>query len=1497
MKPTEQIASRASRRQARFLTLPHGLTGATRTDARTSRRARKVLLTGLASLSALAVLIALSATLALAERARVFDRSFGCAEAVAGCTTDPYPLASPAGVAVNESNGDIYVANEAVHDQQSVDVNATGGTFELVFENPSTHETKTTVPITFTGQPETKQAEEEVKTALENAGAGAGNVRVRGAGKTQYKIEFIGTLTGVNIKTMTAESGGLTGGTATATVSTTQAGVEGDNVEKFSPSGEFILMSGKAVNKTAVMLSGTEAEQDVCTALSGDVCGGGVEGSTPGAFIAPNYVSVDNVTGEVYVADSASGLVTKFTANGEVDSTWGDNGAGESANGQLVGPKGKPAEPFGRRFTGIAVDTAGNLWVDGEEHENQRLFEFASNSGFKIAWTPTLETGTEAGNAIGPERWGIAVDPNNNVIVSAVGALEYNPAGKFIGVIASEGGDSGVAVDASDAVFLDTVSNIAVYRSCRPEGRLHLCQVTEAFGSNHHSKGLLAVNSASPGDTLYVTDPTGRRVVAFSSVTVPAVSTGKPSGLSSTAATLNGTVNPSGVELKEALEGCRFEWGETTAYGHEAPCDKTAAQVGSGSGPVALHATVSGLQQGKTYHYRLVAANANDRNEPSLGGDVAFGPPLIESESAADVAATTATVNADIVPQNIDTRFRVEYGTSVNYGQSTPETDIGAAAAAQSVHGELQGLAPGTVYHYRFVAENVLGEGASAVVGPDHALTTQGAGGFVLPDSRKWEMVSPPNRHGSSPEPPGSELQTGEGVTQAAADGSGLAYLADSPTETAPAGYGEFDQIFAGRGPRGWSSHDLAIPHGGTTNLSIFAREYHFFSEDMSTAVVHQFGPFLPLSPWASEQTPYLNDPRAGGFSPLVTGCPKISETCPTAIEEHANVPPGTVFGQTAADEPPITGNACPPQPSCGPAFAGATPDGAHIVLRSGRGLLEGHGPGLYEWSGGRLRFVGAGTLGSPVHSNLGIGPARHAISSDGSRVVFFNADHLYMRDTVTEATVQLDVLEPGCPALDECGHGPAEPQFQGASSDGSRVFFTDPQKLTAQAGSEEAQDLYECEIVEDSCRLTALTQTAGVAGVILGASEDGSWVYFAARGVLGNGAEHGAVPGDCSYQDPSSTCNLYVRHSGQTKLVAVLATHDYQSWAGFGGGVKSQTARVSPNGRWLAFLSQRPLTGYDTRDAATGRPDQEVYVYDALTGGLSCASCSPTGARPNGIESEQLELVRHSIWFGNLNIGIAAYLPLWQDFEEDNAVYQPRYLSDSGRLFFNSVDALVPRDVNGRGDVYEYEPQGVGPVGAACGPGAASGSEVFKPAGAFEVNGQRGEEPAGCVSLISGGTSARESLFMDASEAGGDVFFLTASHLVTADVEGGLSVYDAHECTSGSPCLPAEGAAPPPCVTADACRQASTPPPAIYGAPASATFSGSGNVTPGLPPAPAKPTVAQLKAKALARGLKICHRLKRGARRASCEKKVHKRYGPARKANRSRSGGKGRAK
>jgi hypothetical protein len=162
-------------------------------------------------------------------------------------------------------------------------------------------------------------------------------------------------------------------------------------------------------------------------------------------------------------------------------------------------------------------------------------------------------------------------------------------------------------------------------------------------------------------------------------------------------------------------------------------------------------------------------------------------------------------------------------------------------------------------------------------------------------------------------------------------------------------------------------------------------------------------------------------------------------------------------------------------------------------------------------------------------------------------------------------------------------------------------------------------------------------------------------------------------------------------------------------------------------------------------------------------------------------------------------------------------------------------------------------------------------------------------------VALISSGTSAEESGFLDASESGVDVFFLTAAKLSPGqDKDTALDVYDAHECSSQSPCLTAPSASTPPCLTEASCRPAPSAQPEIFGTAPSATFTGVGNVSPESPPLVKKapPSNAQ-KLKGALRACKKAHKRAKKAR-AACERKAKARYGKAagKKAAAKKKGG-----
>ncbi len=186
------------------------------------------------------------------------------------------------------------------------------------------------------------------------------------------------------------------------------------------------------------------------------------------------------------------------------------------------------------------------------------------------------------------------------------------------------------------------------------------------------------------------------------------VTTNRATEITPTSATLNATVNPNNVEVRE----CKLEYGPTTAYGQSKPCAPRPDFE-----PVAVSAAVSGLDPNTTYHYRVLARNGHGE---SRGEDETFttspDPPTVTTGQASEIAQTAATLNATVSPNSGDvSECRLEYGTTGSYGQSEPCTPSpGAGESSVTVSAALSGLSPDTVYHFRVVAKNPGGESRGA---------------------------------------------------------------------------------------------------------------------------------------------------------------------------------------------------------------------------------------------------------------------------------------------------------------------------------------------------------------------------------------------------------------------------------------------------------------------------------------------------------------------------------------------------------------------------------------------------------------------------------------------------------------------------------------------------------------------------------------------------------------------------------------------------------------
>jgi hypothetical protein len=981
-------------------------------------------------------------------------------------------------------------------------------------------------------------------------------------------------------------------------------------VSEFGSDGTFLRAFGADVAGAGI---------DVCTTA----CVIGTSASTPGAFEAPTFIAVDNdpASGsfeDVYVADRGDDLVSKFGPEGNLIASWG-------VGGQLSGSAAEDG-PFAS-IAGIAVDSSGDLFVYDENTE--RRFEFAPDG--TPAPTVTIERSTS------PVGIGIDAGGDFYKVLGFGNLIRYEASGTEVGEVDAAQDDLGFAVDqATGDVYIDNRGTSISHLDTTVPG----VPQEPAFGSGHLT-GASGVAVDSSTNTVYVADTAADDIVAFTPLVVPDATTGPATALTDRGATLNGTVSAAGV----AGATCVFQYATESQFqaaGFEGAASAPCVPAGpfSGSTAEAVHAELAGLVGGTTYRFRLLASNANGSNPGAAETFTTLGP-TIDATSSSAVSATAATLEAELDPDGLLTTYHFEYDTAPYapgegpHGTSTPVASAGSGTEALARAIQIQGLAPLTTYHYRVVAQNSSG----TTEGPDRSFTTQGAAASLLPDGRVWELVSPPDKHGI----PLESIAAEGGLIQAAADGSGIAYIAKGPTDPEPAGNrsGVYSELLSSRGTGGWSTQDIATAHQAP--VGVFPgrpSEYRLFSSDLSLGLVEPFGA-TPLSPQTTERTPYLRQPD-GQYLPLVTA---------------ANVPEGVKFGGEESRSELFVN---------GVEFVTGTPDLSHVLLDSPQDLTAGFSPGfepsfaeIYEWSAGALRLVSqvppgaAASCGGP-----GLGPAclpaaeaglravvggpeqfllRHAFSADGSRVVFTTHDsegkeHLYLRDLGRGETVQLDALEPGCTSCSAV----AEVNFQEAAADDSRIFFTTSGRLTADATA--GPDLYMCQIVETAghltCALTDLTvdhnagEAADVQGAVIGASEDGSSVYFVANGALTTG--EGAVRGDCAVSSSdvgSGECNLYRfdAETGNMHLVAVLSGQDFPDWAGATPrNLGRLTARVSPDGRYLAFMSRRSLTGYDNRDAVSQEPDQEVFLYDAAADGgagkVVCASCNPTGARPRGV-------------------------------------------------------------------------------------------------------------------------------------------------------------------------------------------------------------------------------------------------------------------------------------
>lgn len=624
---------------------------------------------------------------------------------------------------------------------------------------------------------------------------------------------------------------------------------------------------------------------------------------------------------------------------------------------------------------------------------------------------------------------------------------------------------------------------------------------------------------------------------------------------------------------------------------------------------------------------------------------------------------------------------------------------------------------------------------------------------LALPDQRGYELVSAPDKNGG-------DVLIDTARVRVGSDGGAVQYSSLTGFGDSIGG-GVATEYTSVRGAGGWATHAVSPPQQALSFQAVAAglepRYEGDLSGDLSSGVVRAWRPLGDEDAnVANVANLYLRDdlrtPGSGSYR-LITACSVCVVAFPTDLLTRR------------------------------PTFIDATPDYGKILFESELDLAPGAAGGafkLYEWDHGTVELAGILPNGTPAAASgagngtvaAGATYTHRAISADGSKV-FFTApsggvNNVYMRLDGT-TTVQLNASETAATA-------PASAHYWDASASGSRVFFTSPQPLTDDAPSTGDAKLYMYDTTKpdgDPHNLTYLSADnepsdlpSNVVLGVVGASADGRTVYFLDASQL--------VPG--APPPPSGGHPLFAWHEGEPLAFVHMVTLDdedkitFDSAAALGGKRSAVTASGD-----LLYLSDEPVgpAGQDHGSCPLNFSGAcfEAYVYTLATHELRCASCSAGGAPASG--DAQLMLQGPSV-------GASA-----------RPGHLIRAISDDGRrVFFTTPSALVPEDVNGKADAYEYD------------------------------------VPSGTVSLLSSGHDPSDSYFMEASPSGDDAVFVTRARLVGWDRDQNYDLYDAR--VGGG--FPEPRPAPPACA-GDACKGALA---ALPGAEtgASSVFAGAGDAS-----------------------------------------------------------------
>jgi hypothetical protein len=799
---------------------------------------------------------------------------------------------------------------------------------------------------------------------------------------------------------------------------------------------------------------------------------------------------------------------------------------------------------------------------------------------------------------------------------------------------------------------------------------------------------------------------------------------------------------------------------------------------------------------------------------------------------------------------------------------------------------------------------------------PSCPTATEASPGFrqTLPDCRAYELVTPAFKFGLPP------LNGGFFLDESHLTFSSIGGFAEAEEDATALG----STYLATRNPPAWGTTPIDLP------ASQFRGSLGLEGEERLLDVSADFSKVLsvnvPAGAKAVDDRFYLREAaHPDGSCP--NGATRLAVAAPgaCAVEVGPASSPSVVTGLAGLHiNPDIR-------------YDGASRDLSHVFANllafrplGGGKAFEERWPGdttvnnsaLYEYSGtgdSEPKLVAVknphalasdreaepiGQCGSALGGHLREGTSNpentyNAISSDGSRVFFTVAkggcpneeapgseevgegppvNEIYLR---LEGSHTLAISEPplsvpgrectGACAEDETiGAKRSEGVFVGASADGSKVFFLTRQPMVDadEGGSGTGQDLYEAKIEGSgaSAKVGRLTQVShdpapGEPANVLGV------VHVSPGGTRVYYVAQGVLANNPDAKGETAKAgadNLYVYEPDPARpgqFKTVFITTLGEADSGAWEGQHAEVTPATARSSDGEFLLLS--SSNDLTPDAKGNGTQ-LYRYDAereQLARISVGQC-PSPALTCG-PSERFNDNEEESFF-NIELPPSG---------GEIALAGPQRVAisnDGAYVFFSSRTALTPLAQSKQIIACEEKEEN-----GEC-PSPIRAGNIY-------------EYHEGNTYLISDGQDRNATLshstttLIGASPSGHDVYFTSGDPLVANDTDTQEDIYDAR-IEGGLPGPPTSGAC-----TGEACRGAASSPPEL-GLPGSATFSGPGNLTPPTPGVVKPKPRVQTRAQLLAKALRACHKKPRRLRHA-CKARAQRRYGPKSKAGRRRHG------